>query len=56
MLYPKGNLNGVGTHLSLYLALSDLKPTPPVSKIFAEFSLRIIGQKHANHITGKGKH
>ncbi|KAK9934109.1 hypothetical protein M0R45_021265 [Rubus argutus] len=56
MLYPKGNDSGVGTHLSLYLALSDLKPTPPVSKIFAEFSLRIIDQKHADHETWTSKY
>ncbi|KAK9934085.1 hypothetical protein M0R45_021242 [Rubus argutus] len=56
MLYPTGNLNGVGTHLSLYLVLSDLKPTPPVSKVFAEFSLRIVDQKHANHLSWTAKH
>lgn len=55
-VYPEGNLNGVGTHLSLYLVLSDLKPTPPVSKVFAEFSLCIVDQKHANHLSWTAKH
>ncbi|XP_040373695.1 uncharacterized protein LOC112199523 [Rosa chinensis] len=54
--YPKGIAHGMGTHLSLYLALFDFKPTPPVFKIFAEFCLRIVDRKHANHKTWSGKH
>nr|XP_011462880.1 PREDICTED: uncharacterized protein LOC105351095 [Fragaria vesca subsp. vesca] len=51
----EGSHQGMGTDISLYLALSDLKPTPPVTKIFAEFCLRIVDQKHANHQSGSGK-
>ncbi|KAK9934084.1 hypothetical protein M0R45_021241 [Rubus argutus] len=56
LLYPKGYGEGNGTHLSIFLSLADWKPTPPVSKIFAVFSLSIVDQKHADHETWTSKH
>ncbi|CAK9160708.1 unnamed protein product [Ilex paraguariensis] len=52
-LYPKGKSSGIGTHISLYLALADPTALPPGSKIFAEFILRILDQTHSNHDFGK---
>ncbi|CAK9136448.1 unnamed protein product [Ilex paraguariensis] len=52
-LYPKGKGSGIGTHISLYLALADPTALPPGSKIFAEFILRILDQTHSNHDFGK---
>ncbi|CAK9136444.1 unnamed protein product [Ilex paraguariensis] len=48
-LYPKGKSSGIGTHISLYLALADPTALPHGSKIFAEFILRILDQTHSNH-------
>ncbi|CAB4293035.1 unnamed protein product [Prunus armeniaca] len=53
-LYPKGKGNGIGTHLSLYLALADPKSLPPGSKIYADITLRILDQVNARHQFGKG--
>ncbi|KAM1083149.1 hypothetical protein ACFX19_021994 [Malus domestica] len=42
VLYPKGDSNGKGTHISLFLALADPETLPPRSKTCVEFSLRIV--------------
>ncbi|PRQ39497.1 hypothetical protein RchiOBHm_Chr4g0425871 [Rosa chinensis] len=55
-LYPKGFGKGNGTYLSIFLALADWKPIPPVSKIFVAFTLRIVGQMHAKHKSWTGKY
>ncbi|GAV71632.1 MATH domain-containing protein [Cephalotus follicularis] len=52
-VYPKGKRHGIGSHLSLYLALADPTTLPAGSKIFAEFTLRILDQVKARHIAGK---
>ncbi|KAL5564624.1 hypothetical protein UlMin_027788 [Ulmus minor] len=49
-LYPNGEGGGLGTHLSLHLALESPLPT---SKIYAEFTLRILNQLNVNHHYGK---
>ena len=55
-LYPTGKGEGWGTHLSLYLALADPKKLPPGSKIYADFTLRILNQVNAQlYYYGKGK-
>ncbi|CAK9148651.1 unnamed protein product [Ilex paraguariensis] len=53
-LYPKGNGSGIGTHISLYLALADPTTLPPGSKLFAEFILRVLDLKRDNHEFIKG--
>ncbi|EXB80281.1 Ubiquitin carboxyl-terminal hydrolase 12 [Morus notabilis] len=55
-LYPKGKGDGLGTHLSLYLALVDSTTLPPGSKIYAEFTLRILNQINTNNYYGKASH
>ncbi|RXH71736.1 hypothetical protein DVH24_025237 [Malus domestica] len=42
VLYPKGNSDRKGTHISLFLALADPETLPPRSKTCVEFSLRIV--------------
>ncbi|KAM1327861.1 hypothetical protein ACFX13_012240 [Malus domestica] len=48
LLYPEGNGDGKGTHISLFLELDDPEKVPGF-KVFAEFSLRIVDQMHAKH-------
>ncbi|KAL6190829.1 hypothetical protein ACLB2K_037227 [Fragaria x ananassa] len=50
-LFPKGFGEGKGTHLSIYLAFADWRITPPVTKIYTVFTLRIVDQKHGKHKT-----
>ncbi|GKV06868.1 hypothetical protein SLEP1_g18690 [Rubroshorea leprosula] len=52
-MYPKGRRHGLGSHISLYLALADPKATPSSSKILAEFTLRMVDQMQGRHISGK---
>ncbi|KAH9684092.1 TRAF-like family protein [Citrus sinensis] len=52
-LYPKGRRHGTGTHLAVYLALADSTTLTPGSKIYAEFTLRLLDQAQARHIAGK---
>ncbi|KAL5564631.1 hypothetical protein UlMin_027795 [Ulmus minor] len=49
-LYPNGKGAGLGTCVSLYLALES---PPPTSKIYAEFTLRILNQLNTSHYYGK---
>ncbi|XP_061993630.1 uncharacterized protein LOC133711541 [Rosa rugosa] len=53
-LYPKGKGIGTGSHLSLYLALADPTSLPPGTKIYTEFTLRILEQKFQWHKYNKG--
>uniref|UniRef100_A0A5B6YTY4 MATH domain-containing protein n=1 Tax=Davidia involucrata TaxID=16924 RepID=A0A5B6YTY4_DAVIN len=55
-LYPKGKDSGTGSHLSLYLALADSTTLPPGSKIFADFTLRILDQIQAKHYYGRANY
>ncbi|KAM1304093.1 hypothetical protein ACFX11_021891 [Malus domestica] len=56
-LYPKGKGNGVGTHLSFFLAFAEPKSLPPGYQIYAEFTLRILDQKYGQfHISSKANH
>ncbi|XP_015899311.3 uncharacterized protein LOC107432642 [Ziziphus jujuba] len=48
-LYPTGKGNGLGTHLSLYLALSDLIALPPGTQIYAVFTLRVPNQLNSSY-------
>ncbi|GLU05135.1 hypothetical protein SLE2022_222510 [Rubroshorea leprosula] len=52
-MYPKGRRHGLGSHISLYLALADPKAIPSSSKILAEFTLRMVDQMQGRHISGK---
>ncbi|KAK2650734.1 hypothetical protein Ddye_018223 [Dipteronia dyeriana] len=54
--YPKGRRHGNGSHLSLYLVIADSTTLSPASKIYAEFTLRILDQVQARHIAGKGNY
>ncbi|KAK1591499.1 hypothetical protein Q3G72_008683 [Acer saccharum] len=49
-LYPKGLTSPKGSHLSFYLYSVDLTPG---SKVYTDFTFRILDQLHANHITFK---
>ncbi|XLS66127.1 hypothetical protein HN51_026101 [Arachis hypogaea] len=55
-LYPKEYGPGFGSHLSLYLALSNPSTLSPVSKIYAQITLRIVDQKQAKHHFGKANY
>ncbi|XP_015899301.3 TNF receptor-associated factor homolog 1b [Ziziphus jujuba] len=48
-LYPKGKGNGLGNHVSLYLALSDPSTLPPGTKIYASFTLRVLNQRNSDY-------
>ncbi|KAH9684094.1 TRAF-like family protein [Citrus sinensis] len=52
-LYPTGRRHGTGTHLAMYLALADSTTLTPGSKIYAEFTVRLLDQVQARHIAGK---
>ncbi|KAM3759526.1 hypothetical protein ACB098_01G126900 [Castanea mollissima] len=52
-IYPSGKGIGMGSHISLYLALADPTSLPPGLKIFAEFTLRMLDQMHSKHHYGK---
>ncbi|GLU05155.1 hypothetical protein SLE2022_222690 [Rubroshorea leprosula] len=55
-MYPKGRRHGLGSHISLVLALADPKAIPSSSKIFAEFTLRMLDQTQGRHISGKASY
>ncbi|KAB2092907.1 hypothetical protein E1A91_A02G066100v1 [Gossypium mustelinum] len=55
-LFPRGRRHGLGTHISMYLALADSATLLDGSKIFAEFTLRILNQQQSRHIAGKVSH
>ncbi|KAJ1403029.1 TRAF-like [Sesbania bispinosa] len=55
-LYPKGKDAGLGSHLSLYLALADPTALSTGSKIYAQIILRILDQKQAKHHFGKANY
>ncbi|KAK4856780.1 hypothetical protein QYF36_021090 [Acer negundo] len=55
-LYPKGRRHGNSSHLSLYLVMADSTTLSPASKIYAEFTLRILDQVQARHIAGRGNY
>ncbi|GKV06869.1 hypothetical protein SLEP1_g18691 [Rubroshorea leprosula] len=56
-MYPKGRRLGLGSHISLYLALADPKAIPSSSKIFTEFILRMVDQTQpGRHISGKASY
>ncbi|XP_050374093.1 uncharacterized protein LOC126791661 [Argentina anserina] len=48
-LYPKGKGSFMGTHVSLFLALADPTSLPPGTKIYTEFTIRILDQLHQRH-------
>lgn len=53
-LYPNGKSLGMGSHISLYLALADLASLSLGSKVLVEFTLRLLDQVNGRHISGKG--
>ncbi|KAL3750477.1 hypothetical protein ACJRO7_011476 [Eucalyptus globulus] len=55
-LYPGGKGSGLGAFVSLYLALADSDTLPPGTKVFADFSLRILDQLQGRHFSGKANH
>ncbi|KAH7573323.1 hypothetical protein JRO89_XS03G0116800 [Xanthoceras sorbifolium] len=52
-LYPNGFSHQKGSHLSLYLALADFTP---YSKIYTDYTLRLLDQLQAKHIVFKTDH
>ncbi|KAF8038998.1 hypothetical protein BT93_B1523 [Corymbia citriodora subsp. variegata] len=52
-LYPDGKVSGLGAFVSLYLVLAEDADTPPVTEVFADFSLRITDQLQGRHFSGK---
>ncbi|KAL8264669.1 hypothetical protein R6Q59_022799 [Mikania micrantha] len=44
LLYPKGNMSGEGTHLSIYLGVHDVASFPDGWKLYAKFNLRVKNQ------------
>ncbi|OWM63258.1 hypothetical protein CDL15_Pgr010658 [Punica granatum] len=54
--FPNGIGSGLGSHISLYLALAETESLPPGTKVFAEFSLRILNQVKGRHYTVKANH
>ncbi|KAK4856746.1 hypothetical protein QYF36_020708 [Acer negundo] len=52
-LYPKGMHHLGGNHLSLFLALVDFTPD---SKVYTDFTLRILDQLQDKHISFKDNH
>ncbi|KAJ1418701.1 TRAF-like [Sesbania bispinosa] len=55
-LYPKGKDAGLGSHLSLYLALANPTALSTGSRIYAQIILRILDQKQAKHHFGKANY
>ncbi|TXG71469.1 hypothetical protein EZV62_000048 [Acer yangbiense] len=51
-LYPNGLKHLNRSHLSLFLLLADFTPD---SKVYIDYTLRIVDQLQANHIAVKGK-
>ncbi|KAK2647015.1 hypothetical protein Ddye_022210 [Dipteronia dyeriana] len=49
-LYPKGSTFAKGSHLALFLYSVDLTPD---SKVYTDYTLRILDQLHAKHISFK---
>ncbi|KAG6764969.1 hypothetical protein POTOM_028983 [Populus tomentosa] len=49
VLYPKGKGLGMGTHLSLYLAL-DLETLPAGCRVYADYTLRLVDQVYNRQI------
>ena len=54
MLYPKGKGLGMGTHLSLYLAL-DLATLPAGCRVYADYTLRIVDQVYDRKLDSYGE-
>ncbi|XP_011014955.1 PREDICTED: ubiquitin carboxyl-terminal hydrolase 13-like [Populus euphratica] len=48
VLYPKGKGLGMGTHLSLYLAL-DLATLPAGCRVYADYTLRLVDQVYSRN-------
>ncbi|XP_024462157.2 uncharacterized protein LOC7498226 [Populus trichocarpa] len=57
LLYPKGKDFGMGTHLSLYLAV-DLETLPAGCRLYADYTLRIVNQVKDRKLdlSAKAKH
>ncbi|VVA37118.1 PREDICTED: MATH [Prunus dulcis] len=47
-LYPMGRDGAASGHLSLYLALADPTSLPPTSKIYAQYTLRLLNQDYSS--------
>lgn len=55
-LYPMGRDGAASGHLSLYLALAYPTSLPPASKIYAQYTLRLLNQATSTyHHEYKGK-
>ncbi|XVF22811.1 hypothetical protein REPUB_Repub12eG0203100 [Reevesia pubescens] len=48
-IFPKGNSNGKGKALSVYLCLAEPDILPPKQKLYVEFRLRLRDQIKSNH-------
>ncbi|KAL2534874.1 TRAF-like family protein [Abeliophyllum distichum] len=51
-VYPKGKGSGIGTYMSIFLALAEPEKLSSTTKIYAEFTLRILDQINGKHYFG----
>ncbi|KAK9006683.1 hypothetical protein V6N11_019017 [Hibiscus sabdariffa] len=49
LVYPKGHLQGEGTHLSLFLELAEPDKLPPNRELYVKYDLRLRDQIKSNH-------
>jgi len=54
-VYPKGNGDGKGNSLSVFLELVDGGKLPPKKTVWAEYKLRVLDQRHDNHVEKTSK-
>ncbi|CAA2972127.1 RESTRICTED TEV MOVEMENT 3-like [Olea europaea subsp. europaea] len=55
-IYPKGKGSESSNFISLYLALAEPEKLSPSTKIYAEFTLRILDHLHGRHYYGTVNH
>lgn len=53
-MYPNGKGSGLGGFISLYLDLAEAESIPAGTKVFAEYTLRIVDQVQGRNYSGKG--
>ncbi|OWM63255.1 hypothetical protein CDL15_Pgr010655 [Punica granatum] len=54
--FPNGKGSGLGSYISLYLDLAETESLPPGTKVFAEFSLRILNLAGGSDFISKANH
>ncbi|KAL2464499.1 TRAF-like family protein [Forsythia ovata] len=51
-VYPKGKGSGIGNYISIYLALAEPEKLSSTTKIYAEFTVRILDRINGKHYVG----